>query len=128
MAWVALVIALALLEYMVFGALVGFARGRYGVRAPAITGHPLFERYMRVHQNTMETLVIFVPAIWLFATYMSRNVGALLGLVFIASRALYAFTYIKDPAKRGAGANSTGLVLAVLVIGAAIGAVKTLIQ
>jgi uncharacterized MAPEG superfamily protein len=128
MAWVALVIVLALIEYMVFGALVGWARGRYGVHAPAISGHPIFERYMRVHQNTMETLVIFIPALWLFATYMSANVGALLGLVFVASRALYAFTYIKDPARRGAGANSTGLVLLVLVVGAAIGAVKTLIQ
>lgn len=128
MAWVALVIVLALLEYMVFGALVGWARGRYGVHAPAITGDPMFERYMRVHQNTMETLVIFVPALWLFGTYLSANIGAMLGLVFVASRGLYAFSYIKDPARRGAGATSTGLVLFVLIVGAAIGAVKTLIQ
>jgi glutathione S-transferase len=128
MAWVTLVIALALIEFMVFGTLVGWARGRYGIRAPAITGHPMFERYMRVQQNTMETLVIFIPALWLFATYMSANVGALLGLVFIASRALYAFTYVKNPTRRGAGAMSTGLVLFVLVVGAAIGAAKTLFQ
>jgi uncharacterized MAPEG superfamily protein len=128
MQWVTLVIVLALIEFLVFGWLVGRARGTYGIHAPAITGHPIFERYMRVHQNTMELLVVFVPALWLFATYMSPNVGALLGLVFIASRLLYAFSYLKDPRKRMAGAASSGVVLAVLLLGAVIGAVKTLVQ
>jgi uncharacterized MAPEG superfamily protein len=128
MQWVALVIVLALIQYMVFGWLVGRARGTYGIHAPAITGHPMFERYMRIHQNTMEVLVIFIPALWLFSTYMDARVGALLGLVFIASRILYAFTYLKDPGKRTAGATSTGLVLLVLVAGAAIGAVRSLLQ
>lgn len=128
MQWVTLVIVLALIEFLVFGWLVGRARGTYGIHAPAITGHPMFERYMRVHQNTMELLVVFVPALWLFATYMSPNVGALLGLVFIASRLLYAFSYLKDPRKRMAGAASSGVVLAVLLLGAVIGAVRTLVQ
>ena len=128
MQWVTLVIAIALIQFMVFGWLVGRARGTYGIHAPATTGHPMFERYMRIHQNTMEQLVVFVPALWLFGTYVSPNVGALLGLVFIASRVLYAFTYLQDPSKRTAGARSTGLVLLVLVAGAAIGAAKTLFQ
>jgi len=51
---VAIVIGLALVEYFVFGLLVGRARQQYGVAAPAMSGHPLFERYVRVHQNTME--------------------------------------------------------------------------
>ena len=128
MQWVTLVIVLALIEFLVFGWLVGRARGTYGIHAPAITGHPMFERYMRVHQNTMEQLVVFVPALWLFATYMSPNVGALLGLVFVASRVLYAFSYLKDPRKRMAGVASGGVVLAVLLLGAVIGAVKALVQ
>ena len=124
MAWVTLVIVLALLEYMVFGYLVGRARGTYGVHAPAITGHPMFERYMRIHQNTMEQLVVFVPALWLFATYMSANVGALLGVVFIASRALYAVSYLRDPRSRTTGIASSIVVLVVLLAGAAVGALK----
>ena len=87
MAWVTLVIVLALLEFVYFGALVGRARHQYDVPAPAHTGHPMFERYNRVHQNTMEQLVVFIPALWLFAQYLNPIVGALLGLVFIASRA-----------------------------------------
>jgi glutathione S-transferase len=128
MAWVTLVIVLALLEFLVFGLLVGRARGTYGVHAPAITGHPTFERYMRVHQNTMEQLVVFIPAVWLYAMYMSAKVAALLGLVFVASRAVYAVTYLRDPRMRTAGIASTWVVLYVLLGGAAIGAVKTFMQ
>jgi uncharacterized MAPEG superfamily protein len=128
MAWVTLVIVLALLEYLVFGLLVGRARGTYGVHAPAITGHPVFERYMRIHQNTLEQLVVFVPAVWLYAMYMSAKVAALLGLVFVASRVLYAVTYLRDPRMRTAGIASTWVVLYVLLGGAAIGAVKTFMQ
>ena len=55
---VTIVIAVALIEYSVFGMLVGKARGTYGIDAPAITGYPIFERYYRVHQNTLENLVL----------------------------------------------------------------------
>jgi glutathione S-transferase len=128
MTWVALVIVVALAQYLVFAVMVVRARYTFGVRAPATTGHPMFERYMRVHQNTMEQLVVFVPAIWLFATYMSPNVAALLGAVFIASRALYAVTYLRDPRSRRTGIVSSFVVLAVLLAGAAIGALKAYVS
>ena len=76
MTWVTLVIVAALAEYLVFAVMVARARSTFGVRAPATTGHPMYERYMRVHQNTMEQLVVFVPAVWLYATHMSANVAA----------------------------------------------------
>ena len=124
MTWVTLVIVAGLAEYLVFALLVARARHTYGVHAPATTGHPMFERYMRVHQNTMEQLVVFVPALWLFATYMSANVGALLGVVFIASRALYAVSYLRNPRSRTTGIASSIVVLVVLLAGAAVGALK----
>ena len=61
MEYVAIVTVLVLIEYFVFGALVGRARGRAEIEAPATTGDPIFERYFRVHQNTMEQLVMFLP-------------------------------------------------------------------
>jgi nitrate reductase gamma subunit len=73
----------------------------------------------------MEQLVVFVPALWLFSTYMSANVGALLGVVFIVSRALYAVAYLRDPRTRMTGIVSSFVVLIVLLAGAAIGVVKT---
>src|SRR5580658_10176188 len=96
MLWIALVILLALVEYMVFGFLVGGARARYKVAAPATTGHPDFERTFRVHYNTLELLVVFIPAIWLFGMYLNPRWGAIIGAVFLASRVVYAIGYIKS--------------------------------
>lgn len=82
-----IVILLALLEYLVFGALVGRARARFGIRAPAMTGHPEFERTHRVHQNTLENLIVFVPAVWIFGLYVSYLWATLLGVLFVIARA-----------------------------------------
>lgn len=120
---VAVVLALALIEFFVFGLLVGRARGTYGVPAPAIAGHPVFDRYMRVHQNTMEQLVVFVPAMWLFATYVSATVAAGLGLVFVIGRVLYMRGYVQDPSKRSLGFAVSAIPLLILLLGSVIGAV-----
>lgn len=118
MEYVALVILIALLEYAAFGGLVGWARGKYGVHAPAVTGHPVFERYFRVHQNTLEQLVLFVPAIWLFGSYVDATWAALLGLVFVVARVLYLVGYVKDPAKREVGFALSSLSVVALLLGA----------
>ena len=96
MAYLAIVTLLALIEFLVFGILVGRARGKYGIKAPATSGHPLFERRFRVHQNTQEQLLIFLPALWLFGELVSPVWGAGLGLVFVIGRALYAVGYYAD--------------------------------
>ena len=118
MEFVALVILLALVEYAAFGGLVGWARGKYRVDAPAVSGHPVFERYFRVQQNTLEQLVMFVPAIWLFGTYVNATWAALLGLVFVVARVLYLVGYVKDPAKREVGFALSSLSVVVLLLGA----------
>ena len=116
-----LTIVLALLEFMVMGALVGRARAKYGIHAPAMTGHPDFERANRVHANTLENLIIFIPAVWIFATYVSATWAAGLGFVFVAARAVYAVGYLKAAEKRSIGAGITGIVDIVLVVGALVG-------
>jgi len=126
MHWVNVVVIAALVQYFVFSALVGRARGKYGVKAPAVTGHEMFERYFRVHQNTLEQLVIFVPAIWLFGYYVSGAWAAVLGVVYLIGRTIYAATYIKDPDSRSAGFGLTFLPIAVLVAGALIGVIRAL--
>ena len=68
MAYVDIVTALALLQFIVFGFKVGRARGRYGVKAPAITGNEIFERHFRVQQNTLEQLMVFLPGMYLFSS------------------------------------------------------------
>ena len=127
MEYVAVVILLALLQYVVFGALVGRARGRYGVKAPAVTGHEIFERYFRAHYNTLELLVAFVPAIWLFGTYVSPSWAAGLGLVYLVGRVLYLRGYVADPAKREIGFGMSVLPIIVLIVGALWGAAQRLL-
>jgi glutathione S-transferase len=119
---VVLVTALALVEYLVFGILVERARAQYGVSAPAVTGDPIFERYHRVHQNMLEGLVVFLPSLWLFATYVSEPVAALLGAVFIAGRAVYARLYILEPSRRGVGVGIHFSATVILLLGGTLGA------
>jgi glutathione S-transferase len=122
-----LTIVLALLEYIVMAALVGRARGKHGISAPAMTGHPDFERANRVHVNTLENLIIFIPAVWLFGSYVSAGWAAGFGFLFVVARAVYAFGYLRAAEKRGVGAGVTGIVNIVLVVGALVGLIRTLV-
>ncbi|HSG90914.1 MAG TPA: MAPEG family protein [Pseudomonadales bacterium] len=122
-----IVCMLALLEFIGLGFVVGKARGTYGVEAPATSGHPEFDRRYRVHYNTLEQLVIFVPALFAFAWFVSDLWGALVGLVFVVGRALYAKLYIADPKSRGPGMGLTFLANVTLIFGAIGGAVWSLL-
>lgn len=120
---VAIVTVLALFQYVLFAYRVSAARIRYDVPAPAMTGHPQFERNFRIHQNTLEQLVVFLPALWLFGWYVHALVAAALGLSFIAGRHVYRLRYLEDPATRGPGAMVGGIAMIVLLAGGLIGAV-----
>ncbi|MBT8089790.1 MAG: MAPEG family protein [Gammaproteobacteria bacterium] len=112
---VAIVTILALGQFILFSIQVGSMRGKHGVKAPAIEGHPEFERTFRVQQNTMEQLVAFVPALWIFAYLVNPLWGAGMGLVFIIGRFIYRSSYIKDPDARGMGFTITFIPTAVML-------------
>ena len=44
--------------------------------------------------NTQEQLLVFLPALWIFAGFISPLWAAVLGAVFIVGRAVYAMTYV----------------------------------
>lgn len=123
MAFVTIIAMLALIQYLAFGLLVGRARGRFGVEAPATTGHPEFERYFRAHYNTLEQLIVFLPALFAAGWFASDLLAVCAGAVFLVGRSLYFRTYVKDPATRGPGMGLTFLANLVLVIAALVGAV-----
>jgi glutathione S-transferase len=127
MAYVDIVTALALIQFVVFGFRVGGARGKYGVKAPASTGHEVFERHFRVHYNTLESLIVFLPGLYLFARYWNPLWAAALGVVYLIGREIYAATYVRDPAKRSAGYGLTFLPMVILVLGGLVGAVWHLV-
>ena len=126
MVWTSLVILLALLEYSLFGALVSRARGKYGIKAPAVSGNPVFERYFRVQQNTLEHLVMVIPAMLIFAWFLSDLWSAVLGLLYVVSRIFYAYAYVKEPASRHYPAMAGGFLTLALMLGGLVGVVLKL--
>jgi glutathione S-transferase len=119
---IAIVTALALIQLSAFGFLVGKARGKYGVSAPAITGNAHFEREFRVHQNTLEQLVAVIPAMWMFGMYVHALTAAALGLVFVVSRFIYRNAYLKDPKSRSPGFGIGAVCTMTLLLGSVVGA------
>ena len=118
---VVIVTALALIQFVVFGIQVSRIRGKSGIKAPTMTGSPELDRMFRVHVNTMEQLVLFIPALWLYASYVNPLWGAGIGLVYIVGRFIYRAAYLKDPSNRGLGfalscLPSTVMLLWVLVV------------
>ncbi|HKM88863.1 MAG TPA: MAPEG family protein [Xanthobacteraceae bacterium] len=123
--YTALVTILAVLFYSYTGSRVSLARGKFGVSAPATTGHPEFERIFRVHANTLEWMPIFLPLLWLFAYYESDVAAAVLGVIWIAARMLYMVNYTKAASTRGPGFTIQSIVCGVLLVGAVIGIINS---
>ena len=111
----ALVILAALVQYVWFAMRVAAGRGRYGVAAPATQGNETWERLYRVQMNTLEQLVVFIPALVLFGLYVGDRWALLPGLLFLAGRQLYAWEYVRDPKSRGPGMGLTLFANAALI-------------
>lgn len=122
-----LVNCLALITYFVLTINVGRARVRLNFPAPAVAGNPDFERVLRVQQNTVEQLLIFLPAFWICTYLFSPVVASALGGVFILGRIVYAWGYYQAAEKRGPGFGITMLGNMGLLICAIIGAVRALL-
>lgn len=104
MAFTALVTLLLLVQYLLFSIRVGRERMRQDIRAPAVSGHEDFERAYRVQMNTLEQLLVVIPAMWITAGFFFLPIAApLLGLVFFAGRVIYRNAYMRDPNARRAG-------------------------
>jgi len=126
MEYTAAIVLLALAQYLFFTLRVGAARTRYGVEAPHTSGHEVWERLFRVQQNTLEQLIVFIPAMVMFGLYASPLWALLPGALYLIGRQLYSWEYVRNPKSRGPGMGLTFLANAVLVIGALIGLVLKL--
>ena len=128
MAWVELVTVLALLQFLYFGMLVGRARDRLGVKAPATTGNEIFERYLRVQMNTLELLVLFLPALWLASGHLAAAWLGVLGAIYLIGRFIYLRAYVAEPSKRSLGFGLSALPILVLLVTDLVGAVARLVR
>lgn len=103
MTYVVLVTLLLLIQYLVFAMQVGAARGTGNVQAPAISGDEHYERCSRVQMNTIEQLIVTLPAMWVCAYFFRPDVAAVLGFIFFVSRFIYSAAYRKEPSSRATG-------------------------
>lgn len=116
-----LIVLLALLQYVWFTVRVGAARDKYKVNAPNCEGDETWTRMFRIHQNTMEQLIMLIPATYAFAYYTSSTWVLLPGAAFIIGRFLYSAEYLKDPKSRAPGMSITLAANATLIIGGLVG-------
>jgi uncharacterized membrane protein YecN with MAPEG domain len=116
--YTAIVTCLAVAFYFFTSTQVARARVRYGVKLPAITGNPDFERVFRVQMNTLEWLPIFLPSLWLFAIYVGDASAAALGVLWIVGRIVYFIGYRAAVAKRSPGFFIQAVACIILWVGA----------
>lgn len=126
--WPSLVTVSALILYLALTINVGRARAKYKVTPPEMAGDPNFERVLRVQQNTLEQLVLFLPGLWLFSQFVSPAWGAGLGTVWIVGRILYAWGYYQAAEKRTIGFGIGSLSTLILLGGSLIGIILPLFQ
>lgn len=123
-----LVTVSALILYFVVTINVGRARYKYQIPVPQTTGNVDFERVLRVQQNTLEQLALFLPALWLFSIYVSPVWGSILGTTWIIGRIAYAWGYYQAAEKRGLGFAISSLSSIGLILGSLVGIVLTLVK
>ena len=115
------IILIALLQFIFFTGRVGFSRGKYDIKAPKTTGNERWERIFRIQQNTMEQLLIFIPAMLIFSLYVSATWVLLPGILFIVGRHIYSRLYLESPENRGPGMVLSFFTNIALVISGLIG-------
>ncbi len=126
--WVMLVTVLSVIVLFVTTINVGRSRAKFGIKPPLMTGDPEFERALRVQQNTLEQIVLFLPSLWIFATVANSMYATILGAVWVVGRILYAWGYYQAAEKRGLGFAIAGLASMLLMVGSLIGVVMQLIK
>ena len=124
MNYIDLVAVLAVLQLLMFAILVGRARGLYNVKAPATSGHEMFDRAYRVQMNTLELMVAFLPALYIAARYWPASYVAAAGAVYLVGRLVYWRSYTAAPASRGIGFALSMVPILVLLIAAMVGIVR----
>ncbi|WP_096595239.1 MAPEG family protein [Calothrix sp. NIES-2098] len=126
--WTSLITALTLLLYFVVTINVGRARAKYKVPPPQMTGDPDFERVLRVQQNTLEQMIFFLPALWLFSFYVNPLWGAVIGAIWLVGRVAYAWGYYQAAEKRRIGFGISSLSGIALLLGSLVGIILSLVN
>jgi uncharacterized membrane protein YecN with MAPEG domain len=116
----------AVLWYAVTTMQVGRLRGKYKIAGPATTGNPAFERAFRVQMNELESLVAFLPSMWLFAWFGNPRFAAIACAVYVIGRVIYALGYWREGGNRHLGYMISTFALAITWVAALVSVVRWL--
>ncbi|NNE37843.1 MAG: MAPEG family protein, partial [Gammaproteobacteria bacterium] len=78
-------------------------------------------------QNTLEQLIVFIPAIYLAGIYTHSFTAAGIGSLFLIGRPVYYKSYISDPSTRGLGMLVGYVPTVLLLLMALVGVILTII-
>jgi len=95
---------------------VGAMRGKTGISAPACTGDEMFEKAHRVHMNSIEQFVMFLPMLWLAAHVVGDLYAGIAGVVWVFGRLIYGQAYMKEPKSRSIGMLFTTVPLVYFIV------------
>ena len=117
----ALITLLTVLLMFVTSVIVGKARVKYEIMAPATSGHEMFDRAYRVQMNTLEAAAMMLPSLWVYAIFNGETGAFAMGVIWLIGRAWYAQSYLTNPVRRGPGFGIAFVALAGLWFGALVG-------
>jgi glutathione S-transferase len=117
----ALITLLTVLLMFVTSVIVGKARVKYEIMAPATSGHDMFDRAYRVQMNTLEAAAMMLPSLWVYAIFNGEIGAFAMGVIWLVGRAWYAQSYLTNPVRRGPGFGIAFVALAGLWFGALVG-------
>ncbi|MGL5062865.1 MAG: MAPEG family protein [Microcoleus sp.] len=126
--WPSLITVSALILYFVVTINVGRARAKYKISPPQMSGNPDFERVVRVQQNSVEQMILFLPALWLFAQFISPIWAGAIGGIWIIGRILFAWGYYQAAEKRAIGFGISTLATLALLGGSLTGIITSLLK
>jgi glutathione S-transferase len=116
-----LITLLTVLLMFITTVIVGKARVKYAIMAPATSGHEMFDRAYRVQMNTMEAALMMLPSLWIYAVFNGETGAFAMGVIWLLGRVWYAQSYLTNPARRGPGFGIALVTLAGLWFGALVG-------
>ncbi len=116
---------LDMILYLIVSFKVGLARKTYNVEAPSTDGPVEFQRIFRVQMNTLEQLAFHLPLLWIAAYAMDDVFAAMLGLIWVFGRSLYAVRYYQKAGRRTKGFMISMTANAFLLIGAMAGTIAS---
>ena len=116
-----LITLLTVLLMFITSVIVGKARVKYEIMAPATSGHEVFDRAYRVQMNTLEAAAMMLPSMWIYAIFNGETGAFAMGVIWLLGRAWYAQSYLTNPVRRGPGFGIAFVALAGLWFGALVG-------